>query len=263
MVGSLNPLRTSIKCVPNSAYMSKPTITPATYLLRLHLKQQSPLDMNMPLSLKERTKKIWEVLETDGAHKRDLLKVGLRQQESIRKHGGSFETEDIFGKKVSTDEYPKIHEQGGLVLQRGHFPTSRQFTILPGRPDGITPGDYFEEPTIILRPAQEIVAPNLMRMLPYPNGEHCGIWMALSSERLPKEKKVCCENIKTEHFSKLQEEWKKTKLCSILVQFLTENAHKMRFIDGVSIFALGALYDDQNFLQHVAAATIRDTIQAV
>ena len=81
---------------------------------------------------------------------------------------------NIFGKKVSTKEYPEVHKRGGgLVLQPGHFPASRRFTVLPDRPHVLAPGDYVEEPTIVLRPAQEIVAPDPMRMLPYPNGEHC------------------------------------------------------------------------------------------
>ncbi|KAF1841001.1 uncharacterized protein K460DRAFT_420836 [Cucurbitaria berberidis CBS 394.84] len=196
---------------------------------------------------------LWHLVETKGFFDWTLLPFAIVQRDNIRARGGSFITKDVHGNEVSTASDPVIPEIfTGMVTERGCFPPSYIERGLPPNDDY-----YHNGVELVLRPAQDNITME-ENLYPYVHGTRCGIWMRWRREAITS--RNCCGG-KMERFRDLQTRWKEGDLCNELVQNLQSIRQYMRPIDRIVCFGLGSLENDRAFLQHVVAATIRDTLQ--
>jgi hypothetical protein len=188
---------------------------------------------------------VWEIATKSGLHTHENLEFACTQIERIIEKGGLFFTFNVQGNIVLTSYASTGTGLAGKHCENGGIP-------LPFK-EGIK----IYTPEFIVRSAQEIM--HYSRILePYPLGFVCALWVRVNETE--SHASECCKG-KLEHFRKLRDDWLWSAQCQAIDDYLKEATPYKRVVQKIACFDLGALDEDQHFLQHVVAARFRDVLQ--
>jgi hypothetical protein len=212
----------------------------------------------------------WEQMRQNPPHTLELLHSAMEQLDKIRRYGGEFETRDIYRERISTDLDPHGYFENWT---RGQFPPTRivQWAERDKDTGELLPkSDHIEQVELVIQTVQQIMDAASRTEPPYPfhHGKFCGVWMKCQRTPKPvadaaeveKNTRNCCGN---RDFSPLQTIWENSDACKELVSYLQEHGKRIRNVSRLVVFGLGPLSDDTSVYQHMAVATIRDTLREV